>query len=624
MSLTMNRTAEPTRRQFLGSLSTAAAATAFGAWPAMGADRRDDLPSVLWLVSEDNSPFLGCYGDKQADTPNLDRFASEGVRYELAFAPAPVCAPCRSSIITGMHASSLGTLHMRSNYPIPASLPFFPKLLRGAGYYCTNNAKEDYNTPTPGVVWDASSRETHYKNRGEDQPFFAVFNFGQSHEGRLHNRDEPLRHDPARVDLPPHHPDLPELRSDWARYYDAMQTMDDAVGKALDELEERGLAEDTIVFYYGDHGGAVAGSKRFIYDRGTRVPLIVRFPTKYAHLAPALAGGSVDRPVSLLDLGPTVLSLAGLATPPHMQGHAFLGRHASQPRQYVSLFSGRMDERYDCVRGIRDQQFLYRRNYMPHRIYGQHIHYLWKAKGVRAWQAHYEQGRCDPQQARFWGEKPSEELYDCQADPHHAHNLADDGSHRDVLERMRTANREHLLSVRDAGFLPEAEMVRRAELAGTTIYEMTQAARFPLERIVETAELATTRDGAQVDKLIRRLSDTDSGVRYWAATGCAVLGKAAARAGPALRARRDDDSPSVRVAVAEALVATGDIEAGLALLDAALRHEQGLVVLHAINVVQAIGEQARPVLDTVRKVTHEHGGHVRSAGEWAHETLGEI
>ncbi len=588
-----------------------------------GGPAQDQRPNILWLVSEDTSPLLGCYGDEFATTPNLDRLASEGILYENAFANAPVCAPARCTIITGMYASSLGTQHMRSHYTVPGFVRFFPQFLRDAGYYCSNNAKEDYNARKPPGTWDESSREAHYSKRAPGQPFFSVFNYGASHEHCIFGDPDHLDHDPAGVALPPYHPDLPEVRHDRAEYYDAIQRMDTQIGRRLEELEESGLAEDTIVFYYGDHGGVLARSKRYLFDSGTRVPMIVRFPEKWQHLAPASRGSRFDRPVSFVDLAPTVLSLAGVEVPNYMQGHAFLGRQADEPRQFVHLFRGRMDERYDMMRAVRGRGYLYIHNYMPHRIYGQHLNYLWRARSTRAWEEAYRAGRCNEVQSRFWETKPPEELYDCAADPHNVHNLADDPDHRSVLERMREANAAHLLNVRDTGFLPEAEMLRRTADEGCTAYELCHGSGFPLERIMQTAEVASAGRPESLPELSSRLRDPDSAARYWAATGCAVLGKGAKSAAPALQQALGDQSPSVRVAAAEALCRLGRTDLGLPALQKALSEEDDRVVLHAINVLQSLGDRARPAADSIRAAVEEGRGYVDRAGEYALKTLSD-
>ncbi len=281
-----------------------------------------ERPNILWLTSEDHGPHMGCYGDSFATTPNVDRLAAQGMIYLHAWSNAPVCAPARTTIISGMYACSAGGEHMRSFLPYPAGKKMFPQFLREAGYYCTNNAKEDYNLEKPGQVWDESSRRAHWRNRRPGQPFFAVFNSEKSHESRIRTRPHPQVHDPAKVRLPAYHPDVPEVRRDWAQYYDAVSEADADAGKRLQELDAAGLAEDTIVFYYGDHGSGMPRSKRWPYNSGLQVPIVVRIPEKFRRLASPeyKPGGKSDRLVSFVDLAPTVLSLAGIRPPEWLQG----------------------------------------------------------------------------------------------------------------------------------------------------------------------------------------------------------------------------------------------------------------------------------------------------------------
>ncbi|MFT7159611.1 MAG: N-sulfoglucosamine sulfohydrolase, partial [Bacteroidia bacterium] len=311
-------------------------------------------PNILWIVSEDNSPFLGAYGDEFATTPNLDKLASKGILYQNAFAPAPVCAPTRSSMITGIYANSLGTHQMRSFYPIPDSFQFYPTLLREAGYYCTNQSKTDYNTVNRENIWDESSKKAHYKNRKEGQPFFHIYNFTISHESSIHKSipNDELRHDPKKVPIPPYHPRTPEMEHDWAQYYDKVEDLDTRVGEVIKELEESGQAENTVIFYYSDHGGILGRSKRFMYESGLRVPLIVYLPEKYQHLAKEMPGSSTDRFINLLDMGPTALNIVRANIPSHMQGKPFLGENTVEMKRSYG-FRGRMDERFDLVRSVR-------------------------------------------------------------------------------------------------------------------------------------------------------------------------------------------------------------------------------------------------------------------------------
>jgi len=592
--------------------------------PALGKDtagKGRQRPNILWITSEDNSPLLGCYGDKFANTPNLDRLAADGVLYKNAFANAPVCAPTRNTIITGVYAPSMGTHHMRSRNAVPQMITLFPKYLRRAGYYCSNCSKTDYNMANvPKDGWDQISRG-HYKNRKPGQPFFAVFNLGTSHESSLHGKGVKPEYLKAEFTLPPHHPDTPEIRSNWVEYYRIVTRLDEQVGQILADLEKAELAEETIVFYYSDHGGILPRSKRFLFDSGTHVPMIVRFPKKYQHLAPGRPGMVTDRPVSFVDLAPTVLSLAGVKIPDYMQGEAFLGPAQAEPREYVYLFRGRMDERYDMMRAVRGRKYLYIRNYMPHRIWGQHLDYLWRMPATRSWEKAYKQGKCNAAQRAFWETKPTEELYDTAADPWQVDNLVDKPEFQEVLGRMRKANRDHLLAIRDAGFLPESEMIERA---GTdAIYDMVRdEKRYPMQRIMAAAELAGDRDVANLPELIELMQDKDCAVRYWAATGCAMLGKQAVPAAAELEKLLADPTPSVRIAAAEALCALGRPQKALPVLVDALEHPNNRVVLHAINTLENIGEAARAAIDAIERTakTNKDGYVKRAAGY----TLGKL
>ena len=559
-------------------------------------------PNILWIVSEDNSPLLGCYGNEFATTPNLDRLASEGVLYENAFAAAPVCAPSRSALITGVYPPSMGTQHMRSTNPIPEFIKFFPRYLREAGYYCTNNSKKDYNTVDQEEAWDESSNEATYRNRPEGQPFFAVFNLTVSHESSIHEPLDSLKHSPEEVPIPPYHPQTPEMKRDWAQYYDKVTMMDAQAGELLQELEEQGLADNTIVFYYSDHGGVLGRSKRYMYESGLHVPLIIRFPEKYQALATGKPNTRTDRLVTFVDFAPTVLSLAGISVPDYMQGQAFLGKQEQSPREYAHSFRGRMDEVYDMSRSVRDKRFRYTRNYMPHRVYGQYLEYLWRAPSMRSWEAAYQAGELNKVQSAFWESKPPEELYDITQDPDNVHNLANDPKHQQDLQRLRAANAEWVKSIHDSGFLPEAEMIARAKAQQTTIYELVRDPELPLNRIIETAELASMRDPANLDKLITRLNDEESAVRYWAATGCAILGKQAEPAHQALEKHLDDPSPSVAIACAEALYYLGDKKKSLATLSQALSYEEEMARVHALNVLKLLGEDARPALESAKEL----------------------
>ncbi len=545
-----------------------------------------ERPNILWITSEDNSPYLGCYGDPQAQTPNLDRLAAEGVRYRNAFANAPVCSTARTTLIAGMYACSLGAHHHRSRVAIPDDFKLYPEHLRAAGYYCTNNSKTDYNLSNAGQPWDESSRKAHYRNRKPGQPFFAVFNSTTSHESRVAPKrgTTSFRIPPEDIVLPPYHPDTPEIRRDWANYYDQITRLDAEVGALLSELKREDLADDTIVFYYSDHGGALPRGKRNIHDSGTRVPLIVRFPAKWAHLAPAKPGEWVEQPVGFVDLPATVLSLAGAPVPDHYEGRAFLGPQQAAPREHVFLFRGRMDERYDTVRAVRDRRYRYVRNYSPHRPWGQPYSYPFRVlPSMRSWYAAYTAGECNDVQARYWQPKPSEEFYDTQTDPFEIRNLIDEPEHAGRIAEMREALREEMVAIRDTGFIPEGMLAR---LAGRgTIYDYVQSDAYPIERIVDLADQATSRDPKVLDKLVAAMADPHPVVRYWGAMGCLILQEQAMPAKDRLLAALDDDWAEVRVVAAEALGYLGETEAALKTLDGVLKDGNPYETLAALNTL---------------------------------------
>lgn len=548
--------------------------------------RGTDRPNILWVTSEDNSPYLGCYGDPLAQTPNLDQLAERGVRYRHAFANAPVCSSSRSTLITGMYASSLGIHNHRSHVAIPDRFPLYPEPLRAAGYYCSNNAKEDYNLSGSRKVWDESSNKAHYTNRAPGQPFFAVFNIGTSHESQVAPKPgkTTFRVSPASIPLPPYHPDTPEIRRDWANYYDQITLMDQQVGRLLSELERAGLADDTIIFYYGDHGGALPRGKRNIHDSGTRVPLILFFPEKWARLAPAKPGQWVDEIVSFVDFPATVFSLCKVPIPENFEGRAFLGEKTTTPREYVFLFRGRMDERYDTVRAVRIAGFRYVRNYSPHRPWGQHYSYPFQVQpSMRSWFEEFAAGRCDETQSAYWRSKRGEEFYEIASDPFEVKNLIGDTRHSATIARLRNALRDELLKTRDTGFIPEGMFPM---LAGEkTIYEYAQSEAYPLERILELADKASDRQAAHLSSFAAALDDPHPVIRYWGATGCLLAGDKAAPAKERLRVLLKDEWADVRVVAAEATAHLGDREAALETLAAVLKRGNPHEVLAAQNAV---------------------------------------
>ena len=581
-------------------------------WGSAPAQNR---PNILWLSSEDNGPALGAYGDRYADTPALDRLAERGQIYLNAWSNAPVCAPARTAIITGLYPTATGSQHMRSRVRLPDGIPLFPQLLREAGYYATNNAKEDYNVEQPGQVWDESSSDAHWRNRPDGAPFFAVFNFGISHESRIRQRPHEAVHDPAGVRVPAYHPDTPEVRRDWAQYYDRMTEMDRQVGARLAELETAGLADETIVVYFGDHGVGLPRGKRSVLNSGLRVPLIIYVPPRFRALAgdAYTAGSATPHLAAFVDFAPTMLSLAGIRPPDHMHGHAMLGPYREPPPDYLHGFRGRMDERYDLVRAVRDDRYLYVRNYAPHRIYGQFVWYMFQTPTTQVWKRLYDDGRLEPPRSLFWETKPSEELYDLETDPDEVRNLAASPDHQAVLQRLRGALRDHLLSIRDLGFLPEPEMHARS--GDGAPYDLGRdETRYPLDEILEIAEVATRPAAPARGELIAALGHYDSAMRYWGATGFLVRGAPAVQGAlDALRERLDDRSPSVQIVAAEALGRFGTDDDAAAAVDLLVtrgnldRNDLFTAVL-ALNALDYLDGRAAGAVEAIRALPREQDG----------------
>lgn len=422
-------------------------------------------PNVLWISAEDISPSLGCYGDSYAITPRLDQLANEGMRFTRCFTHAGVCAISRSGLITGMYPVAIGSQHMRSQIELPSNVKAFPEYLRAAGYWTTNRSKTDYNFAVPKKAWDENSPNSRdWRGRAAGQPFFSVINLVTTHESQIRGKFGETLHDPAKAQLPPYIPDTPVTRRDWARYADLLTTLDRQVAAILDQLEADGLAEDTIVFFWGDHGQGLPRGKRWLYDSGTRVPLIIRWPGK-------LKAGSVNEElVCFLDFAPTMLRLSGVELPSHLHGRPLAAlevgstANSRQPsansREFIFGHRDRMDETYDLIRSARDTRFKYLRNYAPQRSYAQNITYMNQMPTMREWRRLNAEGNLTGAPALHFREtKPVEELFDTEADPHEVVNLAERPEHAETLARMRAALERWQEEVGDSGLISEPLLV---------------------------------------------------------------------------------------------------------------------------------------------------------------------
>ncbi|RCW36813.1 sulfatase-like hydrolase/transferase [Marinilabilia salmonicolor] len=554
---------------------------------------KKEVPNILWITSEDNSPLLGCYGDEFAQTPNLDKLASEGFLFIHAYANAPVCAPARNTIASGVYASSGGHSNMRSNYDRSKTLKYHAEAMKELGYYCTNNRKTDYNTNVGDEIWDECSDDAHYKNAPEGNPWFAIFNTTISHESKIHDQlpIEELIYNPKDVPVLPYHPRTPDMEHDWAQYYQRIHEMDAFVGEKLKELEDAGLADNTIVIYYADHGGVFARSKRYVYESGTHVPFIVRIPEKFKYLWPKdKTNSKVDRLISFVDLFPTLLNIAGADIPDYLQGEAFLGEEISPDPEYAYMFRDRMDEWYDMSRAVRNRKYRYIHNYMPHRIYCLPIAYLFKAKSIQSWEEAYKNGECNEIQSAFWEKKPVEELYDIENDPFEINNLALNPDYKDVLMEMRKANRDWLVKIKDNGFMPEDEQLKQA--GERTLYDFFQSGEVQIAKIIDAAETASFGDPANIDVLVSYLKSDEPAIRYWGAIGLLILEEKAMSELAELKVASEDESVSVATAAAEALYKLGAKEEAYKAFTRALQTDREFAQTQALNAIYLLDDSS--------------------------------
>ncbi|MBP9224319.1 MAG: sulfatase-like hydrolase/transferase [Verrucomicrobiales bacterium] len=551
-------------------------------------------PSFLFLIADDMSPNLGCYGDPDAKTPNLDAFAASSIRYTRAFSAAGVCATSRSALITGMHPSSLGTQHMRSKIKLPDDIRPFPVALREAGYFCVNRGKEDFNFDTKADVWDAKQwKKADWTRRAEGQPFFAIYNYLDTHESRLWEGSETVlvdqtklqddqRHDPDKVTLPKWLPDDARVRKEWARYQDLVSLMDDQyIGPMLRHLEKTGVADDTIVFFFSDHGAPFPRAKQWITEAGTRVPLLIHFPEKWKHLAPSGPGTTSDQLVSLMDLGPSILSLAGIDVPDSTDGRAFLGEGAALPRETLVFTRDRMDERVDFIRTMRDKRYRYTRNFLPLVPAFPWLTYMEKlesSKEFRRLQETGNEGRFSTFLART---KPGEELYDLEADPDEFTNLATDPAHGEALKRLRDELSRWMLETRDSGFLPEQQLMKAEQEGGSIREYCADESRYPLQQLV-------AGEGS--------LEDEHAVVRYHVALRSDDL--------PAMRKQLKEESDSdVRVALAWAMGRAGaKPEEVVPIFREVIESDQSFSRIFALNALDYLGDTAKPLLPLLEKI----------------------
>jgi N-sulfoglucosamine sulfohydrolase len=458
-------------------------------------------PNILLLVAEDMSSRVGAFGDAVAVTPNLDRLAQDGIRYSNVFTTAGVCSPSRVALITGVPQISLGAQHMRtssfteSQYLAvpPVYIKAFPELLRREGYYTYTDKKLDYqfsgtgSSSGPFTIWNDEGFRTHWRNREEGSPFFGMVNFMVTHESGLFSRwrwPKDMSHlglqlfhaylqaghddvvTPDDVVVPPYYPDTPIVRKDIARHYNNIHIMDKQVGDILGQLAEDNLLESTIVIWTADHGDGLPRAKREVFDSGIKVPMIIRWPEKYRP-SDVKEGGIDNRLISFIDLAPTILNLAGVDIPSHLEGSIFAGENKQSEPKYIYASKDRMIEVNDRQRAVRDKHFKYIRNYNPQEPAGKHLGFRDMQDIMQElWRLHGE-GSLVGVQKIWFQPRAREELYDVNADSHEINNLATNPAYHVELERMRNALESWLTQVQDLGEIPEKEMADKFWPRGT-------------------------------------------------------------------------------------------------------------------------------------------------------------
>ena len=520
-------------------------------------------PNIVWLTSEDNSiHYMKLYSENGIETPNIESLAEHGLTYTHAFSNAPVCSAARSTLISGCYGPRVAAHYHRKMVPVPMpeTVEMYPAYLKKAGYYTTNNNKEDYNLLKGDNVWDDSSKKATWRNRAEGQPFFHVQNYVTTHESRLHFPESDMINKPTKTDLnsfdiQPNHPQTDLFRYTNARYRDKIVEMDTQIGDLLKELEKDGLMENTFIFYYGDHGGVLPGSKGYIYETGLHVPLVIYVPDMYKKWVNAELGSKVDGFVSFADFAPTVLALAGAEIPADIDGKAFLGKDVDwnevNQRDETFGYADRFDEKYDMVRTLRKGKYKYMRSFQPFNFDGLMNNYRYKQAAYREWSELSEKGELNDVQDFFFHKRDAELLYDVEADLFETKNLAQNPEFKDILLEMRTKMTNQLKSMPDLAFYPEFYLINNAF---DNQVAFGQAHKDQINKYIEIANIQFDSFDKNADKLAAALKSNDPWTRYWALITCSYFDKEAAQFISIIITMIKDDSDSIyRVRAAEYL-----------------------------------------------------------------------
>lgn len=574
-------------------------------------NKKKERPNILWVTFEDTSSYeFGCYGNKDVHTPNSDSLAAQGIQFMNAWSVAPQSSPARSSLITGCYAPTYGMDVHPVSYDTPADI-FFPQRLREAGYYCTNNSKTHYNsTNNNKACWDECTKTASYNSpkRGKDQPFFAVFNTVTSHMGRIRTFHTDGRRDYTKegiytelLTLPSYVPDLPEVRSDYAGHLEAVQDVDTWLGFFLKDLKDKGLDNNTIIFFFSDHGGCVPRGKGYLYESGLKVPLIAYFPEKWKHLANGKSGKD-NSLVNFTDLGPTVLSLAGVKPTKNMQGKAIFGEYASKEERKVQFaFAANQLHHFMPVRAVTDGHIKYMRSYIPYRQFAMRNYYQWGMPSNKAWdKLVLGNHNTNPDWALTFDAHPAEMLFDLDKDPGELHDLSSSPEYAEVLAKMRNELSNHIRNTHDLGFfLPTSR-------TGHVLYDVVRKEKYPMEELYKLVEAAGMGDIASLPLFEKAIASSHRDMRFWGAVGYAELAhkKQISQCPQALADLLKDEDPYVASEAAYAVAYLGKPQEGIARLINPTKEEDrkiGYSSLECISLDPAMRDYIRQFLPQLKE-----------------------
>ena len=564
--------------------------------------RAANLPNIVWLISEDNSThYLKLFDPHGVETPAIAKMAEHGLIFDNAFSNSPVCSVARSTLITGCYAPRIGTQYHRKYklVPLPEGLEMFPVYLRRAGYHTTNNVKTDYNAIQGKPIWDETSRKASWRSRKPGQPFFHQQSFTTTHESSLHFSAESMKNDatvtdPETVFVAPYHPHTPTFRYTNARYRDNIRKVDAQIGAIVEQLREEGLLEDTFVFYFGDHGGVLPRGKGYAYESGLHVPLVVRVPENYKHLAPAAIGSRIPGFVNFIDFGPTALNLAGIDIPPEVDGKPFLGKNIElselNQRDFSFGYADRFDEKYDLVRTIRKGRFEYVRNYQPFNVDGLQNNYRYRMLAFQEWRKLYREGKLNAAQREFFERRDCEALYDIKNDPHEVNNLANDPQYAETLTRLRGLMSKTVNGLPDLSLYPENYLIAKAF---DNPVAFGQSHKMEIARLNEIANLSLLPFCNAKSEIEKALNSTNDWQRYWGLIVCSCFAK---QASPFIEKAKqlaaDDSNLLVRTRAAEFLGLIEATNPTAVLLDVLKKTDDPVEAVLILNTIVLLRDHA--------------------------------